>query len=121
MYKSGRVAARSHLAARFEHVAHGAFSVFDWTGYPGKVPKRKGPFILVEGAQYEAARAAADKALAAFRKAHPECAGKQVHHIHPVKLGGSPTDPANLTIVEPDVHYILNNFWGRVQRDAQGR
>jgi hypothetical protein len=40
----------------------GSFSITDWSGYPAGVPKPTGPFRLVEGAEYDTARAAANQA-----------------------------------------------------------
>ena len=98
--------------------AVGAFSIFDWSGYPARVRRPQGPFVLLEGAAYDAARTAANKAVAAYRRANPQCADKFVHHIHPVKFGGDPTNPANFAIVDKATHDALNSFWARHQRDA---
>jgi len=47
-------------AAETAAVKPGSFSVVDWTGYPANLPKVTGPVNLVEGAEYTAARRAAD-------------------------------------------------------------
>jgi len=97
------------------------FSVSNWDGYPGGIPKPTGELRLLRGAEYDQARAAANRANAALRRADPEAyRGKQIHEIQPVKFGGSPTDPANKIAVAPPEHYRLNAFWMRQQRYAEG-
>lgn len=109
---------------RFRRTARGGrigeFSVVDWTGYPGSLPKPSGPFRLLTGAEYDAARNAANKANAALRRSDPaKYAGKQIHEIHPVKFGGSPTDPANKVALTPQEHARYTAFWNRLVRDLQ--
>jgi hypothetical protein len=96
------------------------FSVANWANYPAAVRKPKGPFKLIDGREFDAARSAADATNKALHKAHPEWAGKALHHVHPVKLGGSPTDPANIIPVDKDTHDKLNAFWRNIQLDAEG-
>lgn len=97
-------------------IVPGEFSIKDWTGYPAGVAKPSGPFRLIYGAEYEAARKAANRANAKFRRDNPAmCAGKQVHEIHPVKYGGSPTDPANKIVLDPKEHALYTNFWNTFQ------
>ncbi len=86
-----------------ESVAEGSFSITKqgWQGYPSnpKVPKPEGrTFRLLQGAEKDAERKAANNANRAAHRADPSLAGKEIHEIQPVKLGGSPTDPANNTI-----------------------
>ena len=101
-------------------VKPGSFSVFDWAGYPSGVARPSGPFRLVQGAEYDAARKAANQANAALRRADPaKYAGKQIHEIHPVKFGGSPTDPANKIALTPAEHAKYTTFWNRLMRDIQ--
>ncbi|MDC3984391.1 FG-GAP-like repeat-containing protein [Polyangium jinanense] len=98
----------------------GEFSVIDWRGYPTGVAKPTGPFRLLEGAEYQAAREAANKANVALRAADPaRHAGKQIHEIHPVKFGGSPTAPANKVALTPSEHAKYTTFWNRLMRDIQ--
>jgi RHS repeat-associated protein len=99
----------------------GSFSIRDWTGYPSRIAKPKGPFGLLEGAEYDAARKAANEANAALRRADPaKYAGKQIHEIQPVKFGGSPTDPANKIGLTPRQHAKYTTFWNRLQRILEG-
>lgn len=98
----------------------GSFSISDWSGYPAGVPKPKGPFRLVTGDEYTAARAAADRAN---RKMRREMGLKgmdvDVHEIQPVKFGGSPTDPSNKVILPKSTHLQANSFWYRLQVDLE--
>jgi len=110
-------AAKSKRSAGGRTLRH---SDIDWSEYPSSAPRPKGPFRILEGAEYTAARDAADKANRALRAANPaKYAGKQIHEIHTVKFGGSPTDPANKIALSPAEHYRLNAFWLRIQRSGQ--
>jgi hypothetical protein len=83
------------------------------------VPKPSGSFVLLEGAEYEAAYQAGKNATKAYHAKHPECAGKEIHHIKPIKFGGSPTDEANMIALDPETHYTVNAFWRRIQRSVE--
>lgn len=37
--------------------------------------------------------------------------GKEIMDIHPVLLGGSPTDPANKTVVTREQHIQAVRYW----------
>src|SRR5690606_37016888 len=79
-----------------------------------------GAKFRLRGAEYDAARNAANKANAALRRSDPaKYAGKQIHEIHPVKFGGSPTDPANKVALPPQEHARYTAFWNRLMRDLQ--
>lgn len=96
----------------------GSFSISDWTGYPAGVPKPQGPFRLVEGEEYNAARNAANKANAMIRQ-EQGLVGQpvDVHEINPVKFGGSPTDPANKVVLPRDVHrQQVTPWWNQLQK-----
>jgi hypothetical protein len=94
--------------------------VFDWNGYPEGMAKPAGPFRLLEGAEYDTARKAANRANAALRRADPGTyAGKQIHEIHPVKFGGSPTDLTNKIALTPAEHAKYTSFWNRFLRGLQ--
>ena len=45
--------------------------------------------------------------------------GKQIHEVHPVKFGGSPTDPVNKVPLSPREHAQYTRFWNQLQRDLQ--
>ncbi|KAB2910832.1 MAG: hypothetical protein F9K40_01875 [Kofleriaceae bacterium] len=94
----------------------GSFSIFDWSGYPAGAPKPTGPFRLLQGAEYEAARDAADKANKALHAANPALRGLDIHEIHPVKFGGSPTDVANKVALPRAQHAPITRWWNQLQR-----
>ncbi|HXC36678.1 MAG TPA: hypothetical protein VNV43_12435 [Candidatus Acidoferrales bacterium] len=104
--KTGPFAAfAKFLAAETTALKPGSFSIADWSGYPAGVPKPAGQFRLIEGAEYDAARAAANQANNKIRiqqglRGQPV----DVHEIQPVKFGGSPTDPANKIILDRSLH-----------------
>ena len=100
-------------------VKPGSFSIVDWVSYPGSVPKPQGPFRLLEGAEYEAARRAADAANSTIRR-QQGLIGKAVdiHEIQPVKFGGSATDSANKIVLPRDVHrQQVTPWWNQLMRD----
>ncbi|QQN29608.1 two-partner secretion domain-containing protein [Pseudomonas syringae group genomosp. 3] len=97
----------------------GSFSISDWTGYPAGVPVPQGPFRLLEGTEYNAARNVANKANSALRR-EQGLVGQpvDVHEINPVKFGGSPTDSANKVILPRDVHrQQVTPWWNQLQKD----
>jgi len=104
-------------AAEGTALREGSFSIADWSGYPANVPKPTGPFNLLEGAEYEAARAEANAANRAMHQADPSLNGLQLHEIQPVKFGGSPTDPLNKIPLTPQQHAPVTTWWNQLQRD----
>lgn len=99
-----------------EAVPNGEFSISNWDGYPAGGPKPEGPFRLLEGDEYSAARNAANKANSALHDADPNLSGLQIHEVQPVKFGGSPTDLANKVVRTPAEHMQYTVWWNRVQR-----
>ena len=114
-------------AAGAEGIAKGAaksgeFSIVDWNDYPAGVPKPQGPFRLVEGAEYDTARKAANQANNQLRQTN-NLRGQpvEVHEVQPVKFGGSPTDLSNKIIIDKALHrQEISPWWGRLQRDLRG-
>jgi hypothetical protein len=105
----------------------GSFSIVDWTGYPSSVPRPTGPFRLVGGVEYDAARAAANQANLAIRAAYPELRGSglHIHEVHPVKLGGDPVSPTNKVLLPAAEHTgpdgIHPLFWRPLQDSLERR
>ena len=100
----------------------GEFNIVDWKGYPDGVPKPTGPVRLVEGAEYEAARKAANSANSKIRRDN-NLTGQavDVHEVQPVKFGGSPTDPANKVILDRSLHrQEVTPWWNELQKDVGG-
>jgi hypothetical protein len=93
----------------------GSFSIADWSGYPANLPIPAGPFRLLEGAEYDAARAQANAANQAMHQANPALNGLQLHEIQPVKFGGSPTDPLNKIPLTPQQHAPATTWWNQLQ------
>lgn len=102
-------------------IPEGSFSIANWSGYPANLPKPTGPFRLLEGAEYDAARAAANQANRAMHQADPALRGSQLHEIQPVKFGGSPTDPLNKIPLTPQQHSPATTWWNQLQRNVEGR
>jgi len=97
----------------------GSFSISDWSGYPAGVPRPQGPFRMLEGAEYDTARKAANKANASIRREQSLIRQPvDVHEIQPVKFGGNPTDPANKVVLPRDVHrQQVTPWWNQLQND----
>ncbi len=108
------------LAAETTALKEGSFSIVDWSGYPANLPKPTGPFRLLEGAEYDAARAEANAANRAMHQADPSLNGLQLHEIQPVKFGGSPTDPLNKIPLTPQQHAPATTWWNQLQRNLEG-
>lgn len=103
-------------------VKPGEFNIIDWKGYPAGVPKPSGPVRLVEGAEYDAARKAANSANNNIRQQN-NLRGQpvDVHEIQPVKFGGSATDPANKIILDRSTHrQEVTPWWNQLQKDVGG-
>jgi RHS repeat-associated protein len=98
----------------------GSFSIIDWTGYPTNLPRPAGPFRILEGGEYAAARRAANRANQAMHQADPSIAGMDIHEIHPVKFGGSPTDPSNKIVLRRPDHVPATTWWNQFLRDLRG-
>lgn len=43
-----------------------------------------------------------------------QLSGKEIFEIHPIILGGSPTDPKNKIILTREQHIQAVNYWNRV-------
>jgi RHS repeat-associated protein len=101
--------------------SNGEFSILNWEGYPSNVPKPKGPFKIITGEMYEAARITANKANAKLRKdLNLSNTGVDIHEIIPVKFGGSPTNIQNKVFIQnTPTHKQLNKFWRNIQNDVQ--
>ncbi|UCI06253.1 hypothetical protein [Mesorhizobium sp. B1-1-8] len=100
----------------------GSFSISDWTGYPALIPKPKGPFRLLEGTEYNAARNAANKANRIIRR-EQGLVGQSVdvHEINPVRFGGNPIDPTNKIVLSRDVHrQQATPWWNQLLKDLGG-
>jgi hypothetical protein len=101
-------------------LADGSFSISDWNGYPDYLPMPEGPFRLLKGEEYEAARSAADAANRALRAENPGLQGWEIHEIQPVKFGGSPTAIDNKFPLPPSVHRgEVTPWWNQLQRDIE--
>lgn len=98
---------RSGAAKRVDDIPTGSFNITElgFRGYPEGIPRPQGPFRLLEGAEYDAARRAANKANNQIRidkglRGQPV----DVHEIAPVKFDGSPINPANKIIIDRALH-----------------
>ena len=98
----------------------GSFSIWNWDGYPAELPKPEGPFRLLKGEEYSAARKAADKINDATREANNmRGVPYDIHELQPVKFGGSPTDPLNKIGIPKDLHSDVTQWWNALQRDVE--
>jgi filamentous hemagglutinin len=85
------------------------------------VPKPEGSFRLLSGAEYEAARKAANRANQTLRRENPELyIGKEIHEIKPVKAGGDPTDLRNKIALPRGLHRKkVTPWWNKIFRSLQ--
>ena len=118
---AGRMAvtAESKIPQVVADLPEGSFSISNWSGYPAGVPRPQGPFKILEGATYDAARSAANKANSAIRRVQGLVGQPvDVHEIQPVKFGGSATDPANKIVLQRDLHrQQVTPWWNQLQKD----
>ena len=98
----------------------GEFKIDDWTGYPDGLPKPEGPFRVLEGDEYNTARNLANKTNTNIHKNRPDLKGTQIHEVHPVKFGGSPTDIDNKIALSPKEHAKYTTFWNKKLREIKG-
>lgn len=103
--------------------AEGSFSITEagFKGYPKGVARPNGPFRLIDGAEYSAARKAANSANSSMRRSQG-LVGKAVdiHEIQPVKFGGSATGAGNKVILDRALHrQQVTPWWNQLQRDLQ--
>lgn len=95
---------------------NGYFQIIDWTVYPeGERPS--GPFIILEGEEYNAARDEANSTNAQLHRQNPSLKGLQIHEVHPVKFGGSPTELSNKLFLTPKEHAKFTVWWNRLLRE----
>ena len=94
------------------------FFIDDWTGYPD-APKPEGPFRILEGAEYDKARELANKTNANIHRDRSDLKGKQIHEVHPVKFGGSPTDTDNKIALSSKDHAKYTAFWNKILRNKK--
>ncbi|EQB90151.1 hypothetical protein M918_01325 [Clostridium sp. BL8] len=98
-----------------EDLGDGTFKIKNWDGYPNG-PKPDGPFKILEGEKYDSARKEANKANANIHKQNPSVKGMQIHEVHPVKFGGSPTNITNKIPLTPKEHAKYTTWWNRLLR-----
>jgi len=101
----------------------GSFSITElgWQGYPKGIPRPKGPFRLLQGEEYAAARAAANDANKALSN-ELGLRGKfvDIHEITPVKFGGSPTNINNKMFLDRTFHQSqVTPFWNKIMNGIQ--
>lgn len=92
------------------------FSRVDWSGYPQDAPKPKGFYRVLNGDEYDAARKVANTVNRNLHKTTPGLSGLQIHEIHPVKFGGSPSDILNKLFLTPEKHAEFTTFWNNLMR-----
>ena len=92
------------------------FSRVDWSGYPEGAPKPRGFYRILEGEEYDTARRIANGVNSGLHRSNPSLAGLQIHEIHPVKFGGSPSDLINKLFLTPEEHAKFTTFWNLLMK-----
>lgn len=88
-----------------------------YTGHPilpsgrHNVSRPTGPFRILKGKEYADARELAKQINNEILLQDPYSKGMEIHEIHPVKLGGSPTDLSNKVYLSKPDHLLFNIFW----------
>jgi len=104
-------------------VLDGSFSItqLGWQGYPKGIPIPKGPFRLLQGQEYAAARTAATLANAKLSdKLDLRSKSVDIHEITPVKFGGNSTNINNKLFLERSFHQSqLSPFWNKIMNGIQ--
>lgn len=97
---------------------NGTFSVIDWSTYPtvGNIPRPIGPFRILEGQEYIDARKLANSTNELLKRQGVFPRGTDIHEIHPVKFGGSPTDLSNKVALPRNIHSQYTTWWNNLQR-----
>ena len=96
----------------------GEIEITDWDGYPEGAPKPEGKLKLLEGDEYALARRQTNAANRKYHRQHPEFRGKDIHEIHPVKFGGSPTDVRNKIPLSRSEHTPFTKFWETIKHQV---
>ncbi|MCK4261257.1 MAG: hypothetical protein KAX49_19950 [Halanaerobiales bacterium] len=99
-----------------EELGDGSFKITNWDGYPDG-SKPQGPFKILEGEEYDVARKAANNANRKIHRQNPALKGKDIHEIHPVKFGGSPTDLSNKIPLSRKEHAKFTTWWNRLLKE----
>ena len=99
---------------------NGTFTIDDWAGYPD-TNRPTGPFRILEGDEYANARKIANNVNTNLHKQNSQYDGLQIHEVHPVKFGGSPTDIDNKIILTPKEHAKYTTFWNRILKEQKGK
>jgi RHS repeat-associated protein len=93
-----------------------SFKITGWKGYPGWAQRPTGWLRPISGAEYTAARNAANSANRATRNASGGALkGYEVHEWQTVKFGGSPRDIANKGALPIAMHRELSGWWYGLQ------
>jgi len=87
------------------------------------MPARRGCFAKSTPSreEYEQALATKKRANAKIHRENPSLKGYVIHEKHPVKFGGSPTDPTNKIYLEPGDHSRVSVWWRALQRLLTGK
>jgi hypothetical protein len=110
----------SKTPQRVEFNENGTFKVIDWKKYPQEgVPEPKSNMKLIYNEEYDIARDKTDVANDRIHRNDPHAKGKEIHEIHPVKFGGSPTDITNKVYLTPQQHRLYTAFWNNLREELE--
>jgi RHS repeat-associated protein len=115
---TGVGASKAAVTGAVDGAVDGAVSI-NFAGYPKGLPQPTGPFNILTGTDYEEARALANATNKGLR-VKQGLVGKpvEIHEIHPVKFGGSPTNLANKVILPKAFHrQQVTPWWNKTLRE----
>ena len=120
-YHTYFVGINSILVHNAEYTVHsdGEIEITDWDGYPEGGPKPDGKLKLQSKEDMKALVKQKNVANRKYHRLHPECKGMDIHEIHPVKFGGSPTDFNNKIPLDPTAHDQYSSFGFKIQSQIE--
>lgn len=96
-----------------------------WDFYPALLEKPLAPLTMIKGEAYEVARKSTNKSNRSIRAKSPEWSkaewNHEVHELHPVKFGGSPTAAENKVVIPAEVHYEFTAWWNDLQKNIESQ
>lgn len=84
--------------------------------------KPSGPFRIIEGEEYRSSRSIANKANDKIRRTKGlRGVSVDIHEVHPIKFGGSPSDQKNKVVLDRAFHRKnVTPWWNKVmQREGK--
>ena len=69
--------------------------------------------------EYVENRKIGDSVQARMHRGDDKYNDREIHHIHPIWLGGSPDDPNNMIAITPEQHAEIERFWTTIRANLR--